>query len=125
MKVLPDCANAVRELTCHLSSPGKQHWTALEHVIGYLKYHYHPFKLRSPRELRTVTTFNADWGTDKNNRKSISSLITTLGGTSLVNWQSKKQTLVVLSSCEVETQVTTPAGQDMLYVNNLITEIMG
>jgi len=125
MKVLPDCTNVVRELTCHLSSPGEQQWRALERVVGYLKYHYHPFKLRSPRELRTVTTFDADWGTDKNDRKSISSLIMTLGGTSLVNCQSKKQTMVALSSCEAEMQVSTPAGQYTLYVNNLIMEIMG
>jgi hypothetical protein len=125
MKVLPDCANAVRELTCHLSAPGEEHWTALERVVGHLKYHYRPLKLRSPRELRTVTAFDADWGTDKNDRKRISSLITTIGGTSLVNWQSKKQTSVALSTCEAETQASTPAGQDTLYVNNLITEIMG
>jgi len=125
MKVLPDCANAVRDLTCHLSAPGEEHWAALERLIGYLKYNYRPLKLRSPRELQAVSAFDADWGTDRNDRKSISSLITTLGGTSLVNWQCKKQTSVALSSCEAETQASTPAGQDVVYINNLVTEIMG
>ena len=40
MKVLPDCGNAIRDLTCHLSNPGEEHWKALEHMIGYLKFHY-------------------------------------------------------------------------------------
>jgi len=125
MKVLPDCNNAVRDLTCHLSAPGNEHWVALERVIGHLKHHYKPLKLRAPRELRAVTAFDADWGTDKDDRKSISSVITTLGGTSLINWQCRKQTSVALSTCEAETMASTPAGQDTMYVNNLITEIMG
>lgn len=32
---------------------------------------------------------------------------------------------MALSSCNAETQARTPAGQNTLYVNNLVTEIMG
>ena len=125
MKVLPDCGNAIRDLTCHLSNPGEEHWKALEHMIGYLKFHYRPMKLRAPKELRMVTAFDADWGSDKNDRKSISSHLTTLSGTSLLNWQCKKQNSVALSSCDAETQASTPAAQDTVYINNLVEEVMG
>ena len=82
-------------------------------------------KLRAPKELRTVTAFDADWGTDKNDRKSISSHLTTLGGTSLLNWQSKKQSSVALSTCDAETQASTPAAQDTVFVNSLLKEVTG
>ena len=36
-KVLPDVANAARELVVHMSHPGPEHWKVLVRLIGYLK----------------------------------------------------------------------------------------
>ena len=58
------------------------------------------------------------WATDKNNQKSVSGYITTMGGTSLVTWQSKKQQTVTLSSSESETMAMTVCAQDVLFVTN-------
>ena len=124
-KVLPDCANAVRELTCHMTAPGEAQWKALERLLGYLKFHRRPLKLRAPNELRVVGIFDADWGTDKNDRKSISSYFTTIGGTFLTQWQSKKQQTVALSSCESETMAGTLCSQEVLFEMNLLQEMVG
>ncbi len=35
-KESPDCANALQELSAHLSNPGKEHWDAVGRVIGFL-----------------------------------------------------------------------------------------
>ena len=80
-------------------------------------------KLREPKELSVISHVDMDWGADRNDRKSISSLITTLGGTCLLNFQSKKQNTVALSSTEAELYAETSAVQDMLYVGNLLEEI--
>jgi len=72
-----------------------------------------------------MTAFDSDWATNKNDRKSISSVLTTLGGMSLINFQSKKQATVALSSCEAETMAGTVAGQDTVFENNMLEEIMG
>ena len=69
--------------------------------------------------------FDSDWATDKNDRRSISSYLTTIGGTSLVNWQSKKQQTVALSSCESETMAGTMCAQDVLFTMNLLKELVG
>jgi len=124
-KVLPDCCNAIRDLTSHLATPGEEHWNALTRLVGHLKYNYKPMKLRAPIELRTIAAFDADWATDKNDRRSVSSHLTTIGGTALVNWQAKKQTTVALSSCEAEIMAGTVAAQDVLFENNLLQEILG
>jgi len=54
MKVSPDCANAIRDPTCHLSRPGEEHWKALHRLMGCLKHRHRPFKLRAPSELRVI-----------------------------------------------------------------------
>jgi hypothetical protein len=69
--------------------------------------------------------FDGDWATDKNDQKSVSSYITTIGVTSLVTWQSKKQQTVALSSCESETMALTVCAQDILFVTNLLQELVG
>ena len=124
IKVLPDCANAVRDLTVHLSNPSKECWNALIRLLGYLKHNTQPLMLTTPKELRVMGCFDSDWATDKNDRKSISAYMTTIGG-SLVNWQSKKQQTVALSSCEAEITAGSLLAQDVLFENNLLREILG
>jgi hypothetical protein len=51
LKVLLDCANAICDLTCHMTALGKEHWKVLERLLGYLKYNYRPLKFRAPKEL--------------------------------------------------------------------------
>jgi hypothetical protein len=87
----------------HMTAPGMEHWKVLEHLLGYLKYNYKPLKFQAPKELYVISIFDGDWAADKNDRRSISSYLTTIGGMSLVTWQSKKQQTVTLSSCESET----------------------
>ena len=36
-KTEPTLSNACRELTSHLTAPNKEHWTALGHLMGYMK----------------------------------------------------------------------------------------
>ena len=62
MKVLPDCANAIRDLTCHLSNPGEEHWDALIRMMGHLKFHYQPLKLRAPKEMRVYRSIRCGLG---------------------------------------------------------------
>ena len=35
-KVAPEMANAVRDLSSHMSNPGAEHWKAMERCVGYL-----------------------------------------------------------------------------------------
>jgi hypothetical protein len=93
-------------------------------LLGHLKHNYKPLKFRAPTELRVVAMFDSDWATDKNDRRSISSYLTTIGGTALVNWQSKKQQTIALSSCESETMAGTMCAQDVMFTMNLLQELV-
>jgi hypothetical protein len=52
LKVLLDCANVIRDLTGHMTTSGKEHWKALEHLLGYLKNHNRPMKFVHPRSCK-------------------------------------------------------------------------
>ena len=114
--------NAVRDLCCHLDNPGEEHWTALKRLLGYMKGHYKPLLLRSPRELRCHSNTDATWGSDPNDRRSVSGKLVTTDRC-LVDFASKKQTGIALSSTDAE-MVAEGAGT-MTFVENLIDEIAG
>jgi hypothetical protein len=123
-KVLPDCGNVIRECSSHLSNPGEDQWKTVGRMMGHLKFHQQPLKLRTPEELRVIAYSDSDWATDKNDRKSICSHLITIGG-SLVHWQTKKQAGIALSSTEAELIAASVAAADVKFENMLLSEMVG
>ena len=124
-KVLPDCANAIRDLSSHLQCPSKEHWLALARLFGYIKHRRRPFKLRQPKELRLVGCSDSDWAGDKNDRHSVTSNITTIGGNSVTEVISKKQTTIATSSAHAETVAGSTLAMEMKAQSILLGEIIG
>jgi hypothetical protein len=80
-KIASRVCNAVRDLACHFSNPGEEHWKALERCVGYLDIKgTSPLILRCPRTLVLISDCDSDYAKDKNNRRSIPGRINTLGG---------------------------------------------
>ena len=123
-KTDPYSLNAIRELSAHLSSPTEVHWKSLLHLAGYLKGHYSSLKLRLPTTLQVTSFVDSDYASDKNDRKSISGYLTTIGG-SLVSWHSKKQNSITLSSTEAEYVAMSSATSEIKFVTSVIEEILG
>ena len=124
-KILPDSTNAIRELSMHLENPGKEAWKALGRLVSYHKYHYTKLKLRKPNKMKAGAKVDSDWAADRNDRKSTTSFLTIIGDACLTNWSSKKQKTVSLSSTEAELYAECNAAQDIMFMNNLLGEILG
>jgi Reverse transcriptase (RNA-dependent DNA polymerase)/Zinc knuckle len=123
-KLAPDLANPARELAQHLSNPGEQHWKALERLIGYVKAKkFDGLVYRKPKELRAISFVDSDYAKNTDNRKSISSGLHTIGGT-LVNWESKTQHVVTLSSTEAEYISLAKGACENKFVTMLMDEVM-
>jgi Reverse transcriptase (RNA-dependent DNA polymerase)/Zinc knuckle len=123
-KVLPTCANSVRELSGFLDCPGTDHWKSVSRLSGYLKSEYEGLKMRPPTELRIIGCVDSDWASDKNDRKSIGGYILTIGFC-IVDWMSKKQSSVALSSTEAEYMAYSDAASSIKFLRMLMGEITG
>ena len=83
-KVVPDVENTARYLAVHMICTGPDHWSALIHLIGYLKVKdTKGIFNRNPKVIKTVMFFNYNYATDKETRKSVIGLVSTLVGTLL------------------------------------------
>ena len=122
-KTEPTTSTACRELSSHLTAPNEEHWKALSHLIGYAKTGaIQGFKLRPPIDRRVVAFVDADYSADRNDRKSISGFLVTIGRC-LVSWGSKKQSGVTLSTTEAEFVAMSVAATEIKFVVSLLSEI--
>ena len=123
-KVRPDVANAARELVVHMSHPGPEHWKVLGRLIGCLKgKETKGIIIRKPKVLKAVMFCDSDYATDKETRKSVSSLVATLGVT-LLTCSSKTQRTVTLSSTEAEYVALSACAQEVKFVSMLLGEMI-
>ena len=123
-KVGPEMSNACRELASHLSNPGPEHWKALERAVGYIKSREGVgLKFSRPRSDQLISFVDSNYATDPDDRKSISGRINTLGGT-ILNWSSKKQQTVTLSSTEAEYVALSECAQETKFDRMLLKEIL-
>ena len=121
----PDISFTVSQLARFNSNPGRQHWAAVKHLFRYLKSTMDMKLVYAPdpssKELFTVFT-DADHGGNKDNGRSTGAYITRIG-TGAVNWSSKLQSIVTLSSTEAEYVAAVEAGKEICWMRNLLTEL--
>jgi hypothetical protein len=105
VKIFPEGVNAARELAQHFLNPGPMHWEELERYIGYLKSMEAEAEIRltywKPKEIRALVNVDSNYATDKEDRRSTNGGIHTVRGT-IINWMSKTQASVTISSTEDE-----------------------
>ena len=125
-KILPEFANVARELARHMTKPGKEHWKALERAIGYLKFKNTElrFTYRKPKELRVVSCVDSNYAANRDDRRSVSGWITTVGGC-ITGWASKTQNVVTLSSTEAEYIALTTCTQEVVFIQAMLKELFG
>jgi hypothetical protein len=120
----PDISVAVLKLSQHLESPTLHHWNAAIRVVRYLKttrdYGLH-YDGTSNSEL--IAYSDADWGSSKGDRRSISgSILMMCGGP--VAWKATVQKSVALSSTEAEYMALSDCVKECIWTQQLLSELV-
>ena len=120
----PDISHAVGLLGRFSANPGLPHWKAAKHLLRYLKgtmdmkLTYAP----DPSQTELFTSYcDADHGGDRDNKRSTSGMVIKMG-TGAVSWSSRLQTIATLSTTEAEYVSAVSAGQEMIWLRNLLSE---
>jgi hypothetical protein len=119
----PDLAFAVSLLARFQSNPGINHWSALLHVIGYIKNTI-DYGLTYSREYDITPTAyaDADYGGCIDTRRSTSGYVFTMAG-GAVTWSSKRQATVALSTVEAEYVAMSRCAQQMNWMHSWLDEV--
>ena len=120
----PDISYAVGLLGRFSSNPGLAHWKAAKHVLRYLKgtkdikLTYAP----DPSQSELFLSYcDADHGGDRDNKRSTSGMVIKMG-TGAISWGSRLQSIATLSTTEAEYVSAVSAGQEMVWLRNLLLE---
>jgi hypothetical protein len=121
----PDIAYAVQLLSQFTANPSTMHWTAVKHVMRYLSStRDYALVYGGPGNFSTTFTAfsDADWGSDQDDRKSISGNTFLLAG-GAISWASKKQSLTALSTCEAEFTAANLALRQVVWLRQLLSDL--
>ena len=121
----PDIAFAAGVLARFNANPGKAHWAAVKHVFRYLKGTMDLRLVYGPNPDQDdlfVTFSDADHGGDKDSGKSTTGWIVRFG-LGVVDWMSKRQSVVTLSTTEAELVAGVAAGKEICWIQNLLLEL--
>jgi hypothetical protein len=121
----PDIAFAVGMLCCFMACPGPEHWQAVKHLFCYLhstinyRLTYTP-DASAPKLFYTYS--NADHGSNCNKGCSTSAYIVKIGSGAIL-WMLHLQPIVVLSTMEAKFIAATSAGQEVVWMCQLLREL--
>ena len=107
----------------YLSAPWSTHYVVVLRILRYLKgtlFHGLFYSAQSPLVLRAFS--DVDWAGDPTDRRSTTSYCFLLGS-SLISWQSKKQTHMARSSIEAEYRALTNTTSELLCLRWLLKDL--
>ena len=112
----PDIAHAMGFVRRYMSNSRKQHWKAMKWILRYLK-----------RTARLALCFKqSDLGlqgyVDANMARDVDSYVYTLVGTT-INWVSKLQKIVTLSTTEAEYVAVIEVSKEMIWLQLFLEEL--
>ena len=117
-----DLAFSVSLLARFQADPGIDHWSALLHVMGYIKNTIdYGLTYYRDSELSPTAFVDADYGGCKDTRRSTSGYVFTMAG-GAVTWSSKRQATVALSTVEAEYVAMSRCAQQMVWMQSWLSE---
>jgi Reverse transcriptase (RNA-dependent DNA polymerase) len=128
----PDISFAVNKLTQKMQSPTLRDSRACDRVFRYLAgtksygllFGRQRIDVSQRRDTKVAITAwaDADWASDRIDRKSITGWVAMLDG-DIVSWASKKQKVVSQSSCEAELYAEAAAINETKWLSGLLREM--
>lgn len=119
----PDIAFATGFISRHMSAYSTEHWAAVKRILRYLNgcENFGLLFRKSEGGLNLQGYADADWGGDKEDRKSTTGYIFLLCNAP-VTWASKKQSTIAVSSTEAEYLAASQATKEALWLRKLLSE---
>ncbi|CAA0827649.1 cysteine-rich RLK (RECEPTOR-like protein kinase) 8 [Striga hermonthica] len=124
----PDIAFAVGYVSRFMEDPREDHWAAVKRLLRYVKGTVDQGiifpKTTGGSGLRLTVFSDADMAGEIDGRKSTSGVLVFLGSAS-ISWQSLKQKIVALSTCEAEYVAAATAACQAVWLRRLLGELTG
>lgn len=121
----PDISFAVGYVSRFMENPMTEHFGAVKHLLRYIAgTRNYDCQFVKGKAARLAGYSDSDMAGDVDDRKSTSGVLFLFAG-SPVTWQSSKQRVVTLSSCEAEYVAATTVACQGVWLGRLIGDLLG
>lgn len=118
----PDIAYAVGIVSKFQSNPGEEHWTAVKHILKYLRRTKDYCLVYGGGSLKIKGYTDSDFQADPDDRKSTSGYVFTLNNGAF-DWRSCKQKTTADSTTEAEYIAASKAAKEAVWIKKFIEEL--
>ena len=118
----PDICYSVGIVSTYQSNPSKEHWTAVKHILKYLRRTRDYMLVYHGDELAPIGYIDYDFQLDADLRKSTSGYVFTLGGAT-VSWRSLKQSCIADSTTEAEYVAASKVAKKAVWLRKFLMEL--
>ena len=119
----PDIATSLSMVARFLNAPTRQHWKCVKRILRYLVGTKHVgIRFVHVGNLKLTAFSDSDWAGDEYHRKSRTGFVVLLGG-GPINWTSRLQDTIALSSTEAEYIAMTETAQDLIWLQYLLESL--
>jgi hypothetical protein len=119
----PSISYSVGCVSRYLSKPRQTHMTAAKNILRYLKGTInYGLCISNEIDYKLTSYTDANYARDLDTRRSTYGIIHKLGN-SPIEWSSKRQPTVALSTTEAEYRVLSKAAKDIVHLRRLLTEL--
>jgi hypothetical protein len=119
----PDLSFSVSLLARFQAEPGVEHWSALLHVVGYIKNTLdYGLTYSCDSDISPTAFVDADYGGCRDTQRSTSGYVFMMAG-GPVTWSSKHQATVALSTVEAEYVAMSRCAQQMAWMQSWLDEV--
>ena len=121
----PDINHAVNVAARSMTAPTHANMTATRHILKYISCtlnHHLVYNCGDVSECEVTAYCDADWGGDKEERKSTTGYCTFINN-NLITWRTRKQQTVAQSTAEAEFMAIADAVNEVQWLSQLVSEI--
>ncbi|CAA0827399.1 cysteine-rich RLK (RECEPTOR-like protein kinase) 8, partial [Striga hermonthica] len=117
-----DISYAVGLVARYQSIPGREHCSAVKHILKYLRKTKEYMLVYRENNLLPLGYSDSDFQSDRDESKSTSSYVFTLGG-GAISWRSAKQKCVADSTMEAEYIAASEAAKEAIWLRNFLVDL--
>ncbi|KAB2628557.1 hypothetical protein D8674_033352 [Pyrus ussuriensis x Pyrus communis] len=119
----PDIAHSVNVICQYMTNPTDAHMSLVKRILRYLQGTLQcGITYSSNADIYISAYSDADWVSNTNTRRSITTYVVFLGSNP-ISWQLKKQSSVSRSSTEAEFKALANCAADMCWIRSLMKDL--